>query len=64
LNTVFQLYLGENKLHFDDDDDDDGDDIYFVLHQYDYLDFYNANTQNMAAGGSVAPFGHIILILS
>ena len=60
--AIFQLYHGENRLHFVDGD------IYFVLDQNTpQLDFYNAIYNSLKqdfSGRHIAPLGHIILILS
>jgi hypothetical protein len=57
-SAIFQLYSGENKLIFNEM-------IRFVLDQYAELDFYSASSlKQQSAGRHVAPFGHIILILS
>ena len=41
------------------------DDVYFVLDQHAYLDFYSASSlKQHSTGGHVTPLRHIILILS
>jgi hypothetical protein len=49
---IFQLYHGENELHFDDDDDDDDDDdSHFVLDQHAELEFNSASWLRQQSAG-------------
>ena len=53
--VIFQLYNGENKLHFDDMNDDD----YYV-----YLDFHSARSlKYQSMDRHVAPIWNIISML-
>ena len=45
---MFQLYRGENMLHYND--------VYLVLEQHTELDFYSASPQKqLSAGKHVSP---------
>jgi hypothetical protein len=63
-SAIWQLYHGENKLHFCNFQRND-DEARFVLDQHALLGFYCASLlQQQSEDRHVAPLGHIILIPS